>query len=416
MVLTGAMVREAARETTLWDGARVEESTLAGIIAASGRRLGGRRNEPEYLTRLAEASDFLADVLDGRRAVHFLEEALSSSDFPLLMGDILDRQLLGRYTEMQPVYRNYAKVGTVRDFRTVRRIATDGLEGRYYPNYQKSELAQGKENNGLSETGYSYAVDVYEKRVALNWRMLVNDDLDAFRDIPDRLARGARRTEQHFATNLYVDANGPHASLYTSGNRNIVNATNAGAGFTAVNPPLSIAALQQGFAVFGNLRDADGEPIEVEAVELVVPPSLRVTAENILSATELWITSASGDTMGGGSVAQQAHVTNWMRAKTRLSVDPYIPIVASSANGTTSWFLFANPDSGRPALEIGFLRGYESPGIYQKLPDTVRAGSTTPEMMLGSFETGELQYKGMHIIGGTREDPKATIASNGSGS
>jgi hypothetical protein len=415
MALTGAMVRETAREAALWEGLRTEPSTLASIIEASGRRLGGRRSDPQYLEKFAEASDFLADVLDGRRPVHYLEEALSTSDFPLLMGDILDRQLLGRYTEMAPVYRNYCKVGTVRDFRTVRRIATDGLEGRYCPTSLTPELAQAKENNSLAETGYTYAVDVYEKRVALNWRMLVNDDLDAFRDIPDRLARGARRTEQYFASQLYVDANGPHASLFTVGNRNIVNATNAGAGFTAVNPPLSIAAVQQGFAVFGNLRDADGEPIEVEAVELVVPPSLRVTAENILNATELWITSTTGDTMGGGSAAQQAHVSNWMKAKTRLSVDPYIPIVASSANGTTSWFLFANPDSGRPAVEIGFLRGYESPGLYQKLPDTVRVGSSTPEMMLGSFETGELQYKGMHIIGGTRMDPKAAVASNGSG-
>lgn len=412
MPATAAAVREG------WDLIRSDMADLDqlnSVIQAAGRRVRGHRNDPDYIEKLGEAANFLCDVLDGRTDPYFLKEALSTSDFPILMGDILDRQLLGRYNEIQPVYRQYARVGTVRDFRTVRRIAVDGLEGRYYPSYLRAELSEGKEQNNLAETGYTYAVDVYEKRVGLNWRMLVNDDLDAFKDIPDRLARGARRTEQFFASSLYVDASGPHASFYTSGNKNIINATNAGAPFTAVNPPLSIAALQQGFAAMGRMVDADGEPIEIDAVTLVVGPGLRVAAENILSATEIWITTGSGD-IAGGTAAQQLHTANWMRSRTKLAVDPYIPIIASSANGGTSWFLFADQAAGRPAIEIGFLRGYEAPGIYQKMPDTMRVGSTQPEMTLGSFDNGEINYKGMHIVGGTRLDPKVSVASNGSGS
>lgn len=404
----------AVREA--WDRIRADYNDLGRIIQESGQRLAVRQPSAAYLARLTEAMTLIAGVQKGTVSSYWLQEALSTSDFPLLMGDILDRQLLGKYAETVPTWRNYCKVGTVRDFRTVRRIALDGLEGRYYPNYPKPELVPGKEDNSLDETGYTYAVEVYEKKASINWRMLVNDDLDGFTGIPDRLARGARRTEEHFATVQFVDASGPHASLYTVGNRNIINATNAGAGFTANNPPLSLAALQQGMAVMAQLRDADGEPISIDAVELVVPPTLKITAMNIMNATEAWIGTASGDTMGGGSAAQQIHVANWMRSATRLSVNTYIPVVASGANGGTSWFLFANPDSGRPAVEIGFLRGYEQPGLYQKAPNTVRVGGGGADPTLGDFETGELTYKGMHIIGGTRMDAKATVASNGSGS
>jgi hypothetical protein len=99
----------------------------------------------------------------------------------------------------------------------------------------------------------------------------------------------------------------------------------------------------------------------------------------------------------------------------RLSVNPYISAIANSANGNTSWFLFGNPDVGRPALEVGFLRGYETPGLYEKAPNTMRVGGAV-DPMLGDFDTQERRYKGMLIIGGTRLDGRATVASNGSGS
>jgi hypothetical protein len=172
---------------------------LSAIIAEAGQRVRGRHpHDPRYLARLAEATNFLADVIEGRTSTFWLREAMSTAEFPLLMGDILDRQLLGKYQEFQPTYRNYCKIGSVRDFRTVRRLRTDGLEGRYNLTTASSgnrpELTPGIEDDALTESGYTYAVSVYEKQAAINWRMPVNDDLDAFRDIPDRLARGAPRS------------------------------------------------------------------------------------------------------------------------------------------------------------------------------------------------------------------------------
>jgi hypothetical protein len=230
---------------------------------------------------------------------------------------------------------------------------------------------------------------------------MVNDDLDALKSIPERFARAARRSESKFVTGLYMDANGPHASLYTVGNANKVTS----------NPVLSISALQTAFKILAAMRDADSEPIVVDAVELVVPPALQITAQNILSATQLWL-----DTNASAGTAQQNMVTaNWMAQKCRLNVDPYIPVVASSANGDTSWALFASPSVGRPALEIGFLRGHESPEIFVKAPNTQSAGAST-DPLNGDFDTDSIMYKVRHVFGGTRLDPKATVASNGSGS
>jgi hypothetical protein len=377
---------------------RSDSEELARLINESGQRMRGRNNDPAYLARLAEATEFLADVIEGRRSTFWLQEALSTSDFPLLMGDILDRQLLGKWQETPATWPNYCRRGTVRDFRAARRLQVDGLEGRYIPDYEKSEGEPPKEDNELTESGYTVQVSVYEKAAALNWKMLINDDLDAFSDIPERLARGARRTEEYLATSLFVDANGPHASFYTEDNGNIVDG----------NPELSIEGLQTAFTQLSQATDANGEPIAITAVELVVPPALEVTSMNILNALQLELNTA------GGTTDSKLIAVNWMKQRVRLSVNHYIPVVATT-NGDTSWFRFASPSVGRPALEMSFLRGYEQPGLYQKAPNTMRVGGAV-DPILGDFDTNEIRYKGMHILGGTRMESKATVASNGTGS
>jgi hypothetical protein len=194
-----------------------------------------------------------------------------------------------------------------------------------------------------------------------------------------------------------VDASGPHASFYSSGNLNIVTG----------NPALSVAALQTAMTQLSQKVDENGEPIIIETVELVIPPALTVPAQNYLNAFQIELSEE------GGTSNTKIWSQNWMKTMFRLNIDHYIPIVASSANGSTSWFLFANPDNGRPAMEVGFLRGHEEPEVFMKLPNAVRVGGGGAEEF--DFDTDSREYKVRHIFGGTRQDPKMTVASNGTG-
>jgi hypothetical protein len=96
-------------------------------------------------------------------------------------------------------------------------------------------------------------------------------------------------------------------------------------------------------------------------------------------------------------------------------VNPQIPLLATSANGNTSWFLFANPSVGRPAMVLGFLRGHEEPEVFMKAPNAKRVGGGDVDPMEGDFDTDGIQYKIRHVLGSKRLDTKATVASNGSG-
>lgn len=390
----------------LVESIRREEASPGRLYASEGRGVRGgranRANDHRYLAKLAEAAQMMAAAFRGnRRATLNLEEAMTTSDFPLLFGDILDRQLLANYAETPQVYRNFVKVGSVRDFRQVSRIALDGAETTLDVVLEQAQYPEST----LSETPYNFSVRKYGRRIPFSWEAMINDDLDGLKTIPERFGRAARRTESKFVTTLYAGVNGPHATIYTAPHANIVTG----------NPPLSIAALQTAMTILASQKDVDGEPIVIESVELVVPPALEITALNIINATQLQLTTNGGVSAADASAEQRLIVNNWMRNRLRLSVDPYIPSIASTANGNTSWWLFANPTSSRPALEIAFLRGHESPEIFIKSANAQRVGGGTVDPMNGDFDTDSVEYKVRHVMGGVALDFKATVASNGSG-
>ncbi len=376
---------------------RAEAASVERLFGGEGKSIRSlRTNSPEYRGRLAEAAKLMADAMDGKRlALYTFQEALTTSDFPLLFGDVLDRQLLANYREWPVSYPNYAAVKTVSDFRSVRRFAIDGSEAVLGLVNEQEEYPQ----SNLSETRYTYAVAKYGRTIPFSWEAMINDDLDALKDIPMRFARAARRTEERFVTDLLFDSTGPDGTHFASGNNNVITG----------NVALSIAGLQAAFTVLGNQVDADGEPILIDSAELVVPPALEVTALNILNALEI-----RALTSGGGTSAQTIVAANWMKNRLRLNVNPYIPIIATT-NGDTSWLIVANPSSARPTVEIGFLRGHAEPEIFIKAPNAQRVGGGTVAPLDGDFDTDSIQYKVRHVLGGILQDPKAAVGSDGTG-
>jgi hypothetical protein len=372
---------------------RAESASIGRLFGDAGRSVRSlKRSGPEYKVQLAEAAKLMADAMDGQRlALWTFQEALTTSDFPLLFGDVLDRQLLANYREWPVSYPNYAAVKTVPDFRSVRRFAIDGSEAVLGQVNEQEEYPQ----SNLSETRYTYAVVKYGRKIPFSWEAMINDDLDALKDIPMRFARAARRTEERFVTDLLFDSNGPDATHVASGNNNILTAA------------LSVAGLQAAFTVLGNQVDADGEPIVIDSAELVVPPALEVVAQNIMNALEI-----RALTDGGGTSAQTLVAVNWMKNRLRLNVNPYIPIIATT-NGDTSWIIVANPSSARPTVEIGFLRGHTEPEIFIKSPNAQRVGGGSAAPFDGDFGTDSIEYKVRHVLGGILQDPKAIVGSNG---
>lgn len=382
---------------------RAKDASISRLFGGDGRSAREVRNDPRYRERLARAVDLVADVQEGKAPMHYMREAMTTGDFPLLFADIIDRQMMGSYTSTTKSWPLWAKRGTVPDFRLVSRFSVDGAEAALLPVPQGDQYPE----RTLTDTLYQYRVGKYGSRAAFAWETMINDDFDALKGIPERFGRGAGRAEEKFATGLIADTNGPHATMFSAGNKNQVIVAN---GSALANPVLGIPGLQNAMVVLAKQVDKDNEPIVIDAMTLVVPPALELPAQNIVNAAELWITGDGG----GGTAATQLHVNNWMRARVRVAVDSYLPII-STVNGQTSWYLFASPENGRAAVEIGFLRGHENPETFMKAPDQIPVTGGAGDAMDGDFDTDAIQYKVRHVFGGTRLDPKMAVASNGTG-
>ena len=385
----------------LLESIEAEAASPQRLFGGEGDATHSRAKGPAYSSQLLEAARLVERAYSGSRlATLQLQEAMTTSDFPLLFADILDRQLLAKYISVEPTWPAVCVRKEVRDFRDVKRFPRPtGAEATLDPVAENAAYPESEIDEG---TPITYHVNKYGRRIPMSLETWTNDDLDALKDVPERFALAARMSEEKFATGLYVGATGPDTTLFTDAHLNIMSVA---AGAATANPPLSIAALQDAYKMLGNMVSADGNPIAVTMVSLVVPPALEIVAQNILSATELLLTG----TVGGAATDQELRVANWMRNRTRLVVNPWIPIIASS-NDHTCWFMFATPAVGAAALEMGFLRGHATPEIFMKAPNARRIGGGEDAF---DFDFDSLQYKVRHIFGGVQLDPKLALASTG---
>jgi len=362
----------------------------------------------------AGAFDYLC-----RRYPTVFRETMTTSDFNILTVDVLDRELLADYTHAENPVMPLVKRATLNDFRNKKVFIGDGLETPFSVVNELHDLPLGD----LSQrTPITYAPLKYEKGAKVSWEATINDDLGFFTSLPSRLAYGAMRTKWKYITGLYSSATGPSSTLYSSTYANQITIAN---GAASNNPALSVPALNDAMTVMLNQVDLGGDPIQIPGkLYLVVGPSLMVTVNNIMHQLSVDVNQLGGTTQTSGSGAtqtlyngQRIRVNNWIVQNMTVIVDQYLPIVTTSAGiKLTQWYIFADPaEQGRPAMEVGDLRGYDTPQLYQKMPNTMRIGGGA-EPMLGDFGSMSNEFKALMAFGGTILDGRSTVASTGAGS
>lgn len=339
------------------------------------------------LARITEANDLIYNSMYQGKLVaphvreFLIKEALTTSDFPYLFGDVLDRQVLASYKAVEPVWKAFVKMSTVRDFRDAYRFAMTGGDQYLEEVGEKGEYLASERG----EEKFTLNVKKYGRQFDISWESLINDDLGALRDTPERFARAAVRTEHRIATGLYAG----NAVLYGHGNRSA--------------NPLTIANLETGLQYMDALTDANGEPILNSAKFLVVVPALRLTAKQILTSTQkMWV--YRGDTDAGPTAMPMANVVS--QEGLTLIVDKYLPIL-DTVSDEEAWYLFADPKD-IAALEMAHLRGHERPEVCMKASNKVTLGGGAIGPMSGDFESDNVFYRVRICFGGCRLDWRAT--------
>lgn len=335
--------------------------------------------------KVLEARLLFQKAMNGNlRARADLEEALSTSDFPILLNAAYGRELQGEYAGITPLWQSFSRRLQVPDFRPRKLVDIMGGRGALDLVKQAAEYPA----RAADESEREFSVDKYGARFPLTWEMIKNDDLGAFRDFPQRLATAAREMEDRLA--LYPLFNAARTGLSTFADAR--DATGAG---TA----LSRTSLNTGLnAIATRIDEDDDRPVLMPNPVLMVPPALEMTAREIINTTEIRVGSAAASPSDTRKIAGNGLVTT-----PTLVVNPWLPIVGRGwANIATAWYLLPAPsESVKPALGTAFMNGEETPDLRVKSEagNRVGGGAISPEE--GSFDDDTVQYRVRHVIGST---------------
>lgn len=361
-----------------------------------------------------ERYDALLEVLSDKKLARHerryrlecaIHEAEGTSDFPILMGTVLDRQLLARYQSAPADWRSYVKVGTQRDFRPQNDIGIYGLEGQLAAvpangPYQEDEtLGEGKVQIRLARYGAIFG---------FNWTAMINDDLGAFSDIADRLATRAMRTEYKQATSLFVASTGPHTSLYGSA---VVHPIDGKTVNNKGTLTFNIDNLGVAAAKMRRFVDADGEPVIFEGFDLVVPPALEIPMLQALNPAN--VIQSGGDGTANAKAIVRSSSNTVPQLNITGHVNPYLPIIDTSGAADRTWYLFGRVGMNY-AVKLNFLQGHENPEVVMKASNKVALSGGMLDPREGDFESDTLQWRVRHILGGTQVDPRYASANVGS--
>lgn len=359
--------------------------------------------KPEnWETKLTEVSNLIygTDVPQHRRE-YLIREALTTSDFPYLFGDILDRSVLGIYQTVPAEWKRYMQRKVVRDFRTARMFAIDGGDTLLDVVSEKGEYPASSRD----EIYYQIAVKKYGRQFDISWEAMINDDLGALDDTPRRFAMAASNTEHYLAVLQYCADVGAHVegvggNLYELG-------------INAQQYALNIANLETAISDMRQFQSRSGMPMFNRPKYLVVPPALEFTARQILtSANKMWLSAGGGD----GTITGPMPTTNVVAGYgLELIVDDFLPYchtVKESGYGDDAWYLFADP-AQFPALAYGQLAGHERPELCMKSSDKVSIGGGDLGPMTGDFATDNIFYRLRLVFGMASLDWRATWMSVG---
>ncbi|WP_426566386.1 hypothetical protein ACPPVT_07520 [Angustibacter sp. McL0619] len=369
---------------TLLRGAADVAAAVAERTALS--RPGG---SPAHRKAVAEATQLFALAASGNRnALTVLAEAMSTSDFSYVFGDVLSRSLAQRYAAAQPVWQQYSRRTTVRDFRATNIVDLLGGNALLERVAQHEPYPRGS----YTDSQIQILVAKYGRAIAWSWEMGVNDDLGAFQAAPGDLATAATRTEDYLTTSVLATVSGPASWLGTP-----------------KTTALSAVNLEAALQIVTNQVDDAGNPVEVGTPILMVPTALLLTAQNIISTTQVRTQTGTGS----GSTLTDIN-GNGLSRTPKLVENRWLTVINKDAKAPTTWFLVADPNSERPSVFTAFLRGHETPDLRQKASGSVRPGGGAVDPNEGDHEHDDVEYRMRHVVGAAQGYVEGTFVSTGS--
>jgi hypothetical protein len=362
---------------------------LSGIreafVIATGADI--QRSGPDAPLREEYARGLRDKVRAGRlqeAEAHLQEADVTTASFSFLLGTSMNKRLLKDYQAWPSEWQKFSTITAIKDFKQQDRVRLGNFGSL-------STVAEDAAYTTLTVTDVR-AIYTPTKRgnlVQITRETIVNDDLYAIRQIPQKLAVAAAYTLAEFVYGLLA----PSGAVIYDANKLFDTVNHLNTGVTVVNLPtpnsgaaLSSAALQAAIIKMRKQANIAGKIIGLKPRFLLVPPDLEFVAMTLLKSAGL---------PGGNN-----NDINPMMGYAEPIVVPQLNLLNGVAS-TTVWMAVADPRV-IDTLEVGFVGGQQNPVLLiQDMP------------LYGlNFTQDVITYKVRHEYGGAVVDYRGFYLGN----
>lgn len=209
-----------------------------------------------------------------------IRAALSTSDFPAILGDTIEKALRRGYEQELGTHSAWVRRSFVPDFKEQTRVILGAMPD-LLPVLEGGEYKHGAVDEDKS---VPFRVEKFGRIIEVTWEMLVNDDLGALTRIPQGLGQAARRKEADLVYSLF-DSNGQTMqdgnALFHASHGNLASSSTA----------LDEAALAKGRLLLRKQTSVGGGALNLTPKFLLVPPEMESAAEKVLAASSIHVSA-----------------------------------------------------------------------------------------------------------------------------
>jgi ATP-dependent protease ClpP protease subunit/phage major head subunit gpT-like protein len=307
----------------------------------------------------AQASGYTGPMRTAHDRQQVFMATHSTSDFPHVFENALNKQLEARYRDAVPTYRSIARQVTFNDFRPHPMVRVGD-----FPELQ--EINEGGEIKfgTFGEKRESVAVKSYAIGVRISRHMLINDELDAIAQIVADRGRAIARFEDKLFYAMMLSGSNSDGPTLAETSRQVFNATDKtkASGGAAID----VTSLAAGRAALRKQVGIDGAALGVAPSILLVGPDKETQAEQLVAPV---------------AAAQAGNVNPFSG---RLSV-----VTTEKITGN-AWYLFADP-ADVPCFVYGFLSGFDAPRMRMDEPFGQQGMALSVEH---DFGVGAIDFRG----------------------
>jgi hypothetical protein len=321
---------------------QAEQYRSLGLIDIAARCIGFKGNG-SYLTA-RQVDDIMT------RAFH------STSDFPNIFSNVLNKSLLARYETATPTYRRLAAQRNFNDFRPHPQIRAGDFP-QLQPVSETGEIQYGTSQDNKE----SVSVSAYGVVFTVSRQMLVNDDLGAIDQILGTAGTEVQRFENttfYTMFNSNPTLNQDSTAVFASGHVNLA----------ASGGVPSVTTIGAGRKALRNMKSLSGIFLNVPPRLIVAGPTQETIIDQLVASITPTLTTSVNPFSGRLEAVSDANISD------------------------TSWYMFADP-SQVPCFVYGFLNGSNGPRTKTFEPFGVQGIKISLEH---DFGCGAIDYRGVY--------------------